>query len=81
MADLNPQPLPPRGVAVTVHVPGNILGNLETFQKVQASVFDRFGCGNCNSGIQIDWRRFEEFVVTPDLELQPVFAGHQLRMG
>jgi hypothetical protein len=81
MADLNPQPLPPGGVAVTVHVPGDILGNLETFQKVQASVFDRFGCGSCNSGIQIDWRRFEEFVVTADLELQPVVTAPQVRMG
>ncbi|GAA5035653.1 hypothetical protein GCM10023258_37770 [Terrabacter aeriphilus] len=81
MGELNPQPLPPREVAVTVHVPGDILGNLETFQKVQASIFDRFGCGNCNSGIQIDWRRFEEFVVSPDLELQPVFTAPQLRVG
>lgn len=54
MADLNPQPLPPRQVAVTVHVPPEILGNLESFQKVQASVFGRFGCPGCNSGIQID---------------------------
>lgn len=72
MADLNPQPLPPREVAVTVHVPPEILGNLETFQKVQASVFGRFGCPGCNSGIQIDWKQIKEFVVTPDLDLRPV---------
>jgi Protein of unknown function (DUF692) len=41
---------------VTVHVPPEILGNLDSFQKVQASVFGRFGCPACNSGIQIDWR-------------------------
>ncbi len=72
MSELNPQPLPPAEVAVTVHLPGDILGDLESFQKVQASIFDRFGCGGCNSGILIDWKRFEEFVVTPGLEIQPV---------
>jgi len=80
MSELNPQPLPPREVNVTVHIPGDILGNLESFQKVQASVFDRFGCGGCNSGIVIDWKRFEEFVVTPDLQVQPV-APARLQFG
>lgn len=79
MADLNPQPLPPREVAVTVHVPPEILGNLDSFQKVQASVFGRFGCPGCNSGIQIDWRQIEEFVVTPELDLQPVAPAIQQR--
>ena len=79
MAELNPQPLPPREVAVTVHVPPEILGNLDSFQKVQASVFGRFGCPGCNSGIQIDWRQIEEFVVTPELELQPVAPAVQQR--
>jgi hypothetical protein len=81
MADLNPQPLPPREVAVTVHVPGDVLGNLESFQKVQASVFDRFGCGHCNSGVIIDWRRFEEYYVTPDLDVQPVIPAQQFNVG
>jgi hypothetical protein len=77
MADLNPQPLPPRQVVVTVHVPPEILGNLDSFQKVQASVFGRFGCPGCNSGIQIDWRQIEEFVVTPELDLKPVAPAAQ----
>jgi hypothetical protein len=81
MTDLNPQPLPPRQVAVTVHVPPEILSNLESFQKVQASVFGRFGCGNCNSGIQIDWKQIEEFVVTPDLNLRAVGPGLQQQFG
>jgi hypothetical protein len=81
MTDLNPQPLPPRQVAVTVHVPPEILGNLESFQKIQASVFGRFGCPGCNSGVQIDWKQIEEFVVTPDLEIQPVTAGLQRQFG
>ena len=72
MADLNPQPLPPRQVDVTVHVPPEVLGDLDSFQKVQASVFGRFGCPGCNSGIQIDWKQIEEFVVTPELELKAV---------
>ncbi|WP_295700107.1 hypothetical protein [Lapillicoccus sp.] len=72
MSELNTQPIPPREVAVTVHLPGDILGNLESFQKVQASIFDRFGCGGCNSGILIDFKRFEEFFVTPELEIRPV---------
>jgi hypothetical protein len=80
MSELNPQPLPPREVSVTVHVPEEILGNLEAFQKVQASVFDRFGCGGCNSGIVIDWKRFAEFVVTPDLQIQPVVPA-RLQLG
>lgn len=77
MADLNPQPLPPQQVAVTVHVPPEILGNLESFQKVQASVFGRFGCPGCNSGIQIDWKQIEEFVVTPELDLKAVAPATQ----
>ena len=81
MGELNPQPLPPREVAVTVHIPTEILGNLESFQKVQASIFDRFGCGGCNSGILIDWKRFEEFYVTPELEIQPVVPTRQLQVG
>jgi len=80
MSELNPQPLPPREVAVTVNIPGDILGNLEKFQKVQASIFNVFGCGNCNSGVVIEWKRFEEFVVTPDLEIHPV-ALARLQIG
>jgi hypothetical protein len=80
MAELNPQPLPPRQVDVTVHVPTEILGNLEAFQKVQASIFDRFGCGECNSGIIIDFKHVREFVVTPELEVRPVLPTAQFEM-
>ena len=75
MADLNPQPLPPREVEITVHVPTEILANIDAFQKVQASIFDRFGCGECNSGVIIDFKHLKEFVVTPDLEVHPVLPG------
>ena len=80
MADLNPQPLPPREVEVTVHVPTAILGNIEAFQKVQASIFDRFGCGGCNSGVIIDFQHLKEFYVTPNLEVHPVLPGAQFEI-
>lgn len=81
MADLNPQPLPPREVAVTVHVPTAILADLGAFQKVQASIFDRFGCGGCNSGVIIDFKHLTEFFVTPDLEVRPVLRAGQFEIG
>lgn len=81
MADLNPQPLPPREVNVTVHVPAEILGNLKAFQKVQASIFDRFGCGECNSGVIIDFKHLKEFYVTPDLEVRPVLPTGGFEIG
>lgn len=73
MSELNPQPLPPR--AVTVNIPYGVYSDLEKFQHVQKSVFDLLGCGNCNSGYQIDWRHFQEFVVTPELDVKAVMPG------
>jgi len=81
MADLNPQPLPPRELEVTVHVPTAILADIGAFQKVQASIFDRFGCGGCNSGVVIDFKHIKEFYVTPDLEVRPVLPGGQFEIG
>ena len=46
MAELNPQPLPP-GEIVRVFVPARVTYNLESMQKVTASVLDRLGCGQC----------------------------------
>jgi hypothetical protein len=81
MSDLNPQPLPPREVQVTVHVPSAILADIRAFQKVQASIFDRFGCGGCNSGVIIDFKHLQEFYVTPELEVQPVFSAGRFGIG
>ena len=81
MTELNPQPLPPREIAVTVHIPTAILGNIDSFEKIQRSVFDRFGCGECNSGIMIDWRHLREFYVTPELEIQPVLVDQRRVFG
>ncbi|MGZ8705563.1 MAG: hypothetical protein ACXWYB_12960 [Aeromicrobium sp.] len=81
MSDLNPQPLPPREVEVTVHVPTAILADIGAFQKVQASIFDRFGCGECNSGVIIDFKHLKEFYVTPELEVRPVLPAGQFGIG
>jgi hypothetical protein len=69
MADLNPQPLPPRDV-VRVFVPTKVAYDLESMQKVTAQVLDRLGCGGCHSGRIIDFRTLENFVVNENLEVQ-----------
>lgn len=81
MSELNPQPLPPREVQVTVHVPTAILADIGAFQKVQASIFDRFGCGGCNSGVVIDFKHLKEFYVTPELEVQPMLRASRFEIG
>jgi hypothetical protein len=80
MSELNPQPIPPGEVRVTVHVPTAILADLHAFQKVQASIFDRFGCGNCNSGVIIDFKHLQEFYVTPELDVRPVLPAGLLEI-
>ena len=61
MSELNPQPLPPQAIRVTV--PSEIFGDLERFQKVQASVLGRAGHPGCTSGLQIVWQDYENWVV------------------
>ncbi|MCB0906328.1 MAG: hypothetical protein KDB63_04325 [Nocardioidaceae bacterium] len=77
MAELNPQPLPP--IDVTVRVPIEILRDLDAYQKVERSILGKLGCEGCNSGILVNWRHFEEWFVTPDLDVQPVIP--QQRFG
>lgn len=81
MSDLNPQPLPPRELQVTVHVPTAILADIGAFQKVQASIFDRFGCGECNSGVIIDFKYLKEFYVTPELDVRPMLPAGRFDIG
>jgi hypothetical protein len=76
MSELNPQPLPPR--AVQVAVPGDILGDLERFQKVQASLLARLGCAGCTSGKQIIWQDYENWVVDVEGSVRPVAVGEVL---
>ncbi len=70
MAELNPQPLPPR--AITVHVPAGVLYDIEAFQKVQRSVLGHAGCPGCTSGGHFIWQTYGEYVVDPSLEVRPV---------
>jgi hypothetical protein len=72
MSGLNPQPLPPR---VRVSVPGEILFDLERFQKVQASILNRAGHPGCTSGLQIDWQNYENWVVDLEGTVHPVSLG------
>ena len=73
---INPQPFPPREIAV--HVPIEVLHDLERLQKVQSSVLGKLGCQACCSGFDIRWQAFDEFVVTSDLEVR---AAHELGFG
>jgi hypothetical protein len=77
MGVLNPQPLPPGG-AIKVHVPAEVLFDLEAFQKVQASVLARAGCRGCTSGGHFIWQAYEDFVVNGAGEVEgfvPTAAG------
>ncbi len=71
---LNPQPLPP-GFRQVVHLPAEVLFNLEAFQRVQASVLAKTGHPNCTSGMQFLWQAFEEWAVDPSGEVNPVVPG------
>jgi hypothetical protein len=73
MNELNPQPLPPK--AIRVSVPVEVLNDLERFQKVQASLLGRAGCAACTSGLQIIWQNFENWVVDVKGEVRPVITG------
>lgn len=70
MAELSPQPLPPR--VVNVELPNTIMNDLESFQKVQASLLNLAGCPQCTSGIQFQFRQYENFFVSPAGEVSPV---------
>jgi hypothetical protein len=81
MSDLNPQPLPPR--AIRVQVPFEILNDLDRFQKVQASLLGRVGCGHCTSGYLFDWHIYENWAVDQAGQLHPQVGalGSELREG
>ena len=70
MADLNPQPLPPRAIGVAI--PASIVYDLEAFQKVQRSVLGHLGCDACTSGIDLRFHVYENFLVSPKGEVSPV---------
>ncbi len=70
MSDLNPQPLPPR--YISVQLPSAVFNDLDSFQKVHASVLDLAGCRGCTSGIQVKWQQYENYVVGLDGNVSPV---------
>jgi hypothetical protein len=79
MAELNPQPLPPRAGVVRVNVPMSVAYDLEKMQRVTASVLDKLGCGGCHSGRILDFVHIDEFVVNPEtLEVDELFAQRRL---
>lgn len=75
MADLNPQPLPPRS-RVAIYVPTKTLYDIEAMQKVTAQVLDKLGCPGCHSGRVLDFIELEQFVVNPEnLEVTEIRGG------
>jgi hypothetical protein len=71
MADLNPQPLPPRTVNVTV--PTEVAFDLGKTQAVMADIMNRVGCPTCTSGIDLRFKLEENFAVDPQtLAVRPV---------
>lgn len=75
MAELNPQPLPPREI-VRVYVSSDLTYNLEKMQKITAEVLGRLGCGGCHSGRILDFVHLDEFVVdAKTLKVNPVLPG------
>lgn len=79
MAELNPQPLPPRAGVVRIQVPMSVAYDLEKMQKVTATVLERLGCGGCHSGRVLDFVHMDEFVVNPEtLEVRDVVGRGRL---
>jgi hypothetical protein len=65
MADLNPQPLPPRSDRIRVFVPHEAAYDLQKMNKITASVLAKLGCGGCHSGRILDFVSLHDFVVHP----------------
>jgi hypothetical protein len=79
MADLNPQPLPPRDIRISV--PAALLTDLDAFQRVQASVLAQAGCPGCTSGLNLSWESYTHFTVDPGGEVRPVIGGEIAAQG
>jgi len=75
MPELNPQPLPPRAERVRIHVPSEVLFDLEKMRRVTASVLGKLGCGGCHSGRILEFVGIDEFVVNAKLEVDEVVGG------
>lgn len=76
MAELNPQPLPPRGDRVRVLITSDVAFNLEKMNRVTAAVLSKLGCGGCHSGRILEFQTIQDFVVNPKtLEVQELTGG------
>jgi hypothetical protein len=71
MAELNPQPLPPR--AVRINVTPDIAFDIDKTERIRRSVLEQLGCPGCTSGHVLDFHVLDEFVVHPEnLNVTPV---------
>ena len=55
------QSVPTRGLVV--HVPPDVMGNLEKMQVVTRNLLGRLGCLACHSGFNIQFQEEVEFLV------------------
>ncbi|WP_137119820.1 hypothetical protein [Segeticoccus rhizosphaerae] len=74
-AELNPQPLPPK--AISVFAASDVLWDFDKFSQALRSVLDRAGHAGCTSGLQLEWRNFEQYYINPKLEATPVASREQ----
>ena len=65
-------PTPER--AVRVSLPAKVAFNLQSFQKVQASILDRLGCPACCSGWDIRFDIVRSFSVNDKLKINEIAA-------
>jgi hypothetical protein len=64
--ELNPQPLPPRSVRITI--PAAVAYNLEAFQNSIARLVERLGCRPCFSGADCTFLHERDWVIDEKLE-------------
>ena len=69
IAPIETVPLPEFQGTVRVTLPAKVAYDLKAFQKVQASILDRFGCPNCHSGLDIRYDVIRSFAVDEKLNL------------
>lgn len=65
MAELNPQPLPPRDNHVRIYVSRNVDHDIDKMNRITATVLGKLGCPACHSGWSLDFVRMQDFVVNP----------------
>lgn len=77
MADLNPQPLPPRSDRVRIYVSNEVAFDLKKMNKITATVLGKLGCGGCHSGRILDFVALQDFVVNPQTLEVHEYTGPQ----